>query len=157
LIIGITGLLLGWKKQTGLVPQTLKSTLNDTSPWISTDSLMQIVNKHLSDSNRPDCKVDRLDYRVQKGVIKVIFSGCFLEVQLDGKTGEILSEKQRYSDIIERIHDGSILDYFLDDRNQFFKLLYTSWLSISLIILSVSGFFLWYNPGLIRKRKKSLS
>ena len=157
MIIGVTGLLLGWKKQTGLVPQTLKSTLNESRPWLSTDTLLQIVNKHLLDSKRQECKVDRLDYRVQKGVIKVIFSGCFLEVQLDGKTGEILSEKQRYSDIIERIHDGSILDYFLNDRNQFFKLLYTSWLSLSLIILSVSGFFLWYNPGLIRKRKKNQS
>lgn len=147
--------MLGWKKQANLLPPTLKSNLDHENPWISTDSIIQIATTFLDNTGNADCTIDRLDYRVSKGIVKVLYSNCFLELQIDGKSGKVLSQNRRTSDFIERLHDGSIIDYLFSDKNQIFKLLYTTWVSVSLIILSVSGFFLWYNPGRIRRLKKS--
>lgn len=155
-LIGITGLLLGWKKQTGLLPETRKSALDKNTAWVSTEHVMAVAEKFMNDSVQRQCTIDRLDYRPKQGVIKVLFNSCFYEIQIDGKSGAVLSHGRRYSDLIERIHDGSILDFLTGDNTQVFKLGYTTWLSISLIGLSLSGFFLWYNPKIIKKRKQNL-
>jgi hypothetical protein len=50
--------------------------------------------------------VDRLDVRVEKGVVKVRGKNRW-EVQVDTHTGEVLHVAYRRSDLIESIHDGS--------------------------------------------------
>jgi hypothetical protein len=67
-------------------------------------------------------------------------------VQVDGTTGKILSVQKRHSDWIEHLHDGSLI-------GDGFKLLYTNFLGLSLIILALSGLFMWYIPKIIRKSK----
>ncbi|MBK9257369.1 MAG: PepSY domain-containing protein [Saprospiraceae bacterium] len=152
-LIGITGLLLGWKKQTKLLPETTKSKASIELPWIPMDSLMAVSDRYTEKEFNEVYKIDRIDVRPSKGIAKIIYQTSFRELQIDGRTGEILSVKKRNSDLIEKIHDGSIFSFLLNSDNEIFKLLYTTWVSLSLIILSVSGFFLWLNPKLIRKRK----
>jgi len=152
LTIGITGLLLGWKKQTGLLPSTKKGRTTTSAHWISIDSI-QTIAKQYAQSHSESSDIDRIDVRPQKGVAKIVFVTHFTELQIDRTTGKIVSESTRTSDIIEKIHDGSMLDFWVKTDNDPIKLVYTSLLGIGLILLTISGFFLWYNPIKIRKAK----
>jgi uncharacterized iron-regulated membrane protein len=152
LTIGVTGLLLGWKKQTGLLPSTKKGETTVSAQWISLDSI-QTIAQHYATTHGGSPEIDRIDVRPQKGVAKVVFVSHFTDLQIDCKTGKIVSEATRTSDIIEKIHDGSIVDYLVKTDNDPIKLVYTSLLGIGLILLTISGFFLWYNPIKIRKSK----
>ena len=131
-----------------------KSEIKESSaPWISLDSLQSVARNYVENSLGKSSEIDRIDIRPQKGVAKVRFAHHFTEVQVDGKTGAILSVSHRSSDLIEMIHDGSILDYLLGFEQDTLKLLYTTLTSTGLILLSFSGFWLWYNPRRMRKAK----
>jgi hypothetical protein len=153
-IIGTTGLLLGWKKQTALLPKTEKGTSTESSDWIKLDSLKFIAENYAKNTLKADNEIDRIDIRPQKGIAKIVFSKHFTELQLDISTGKIVSVATRKSDFIEKIHDGSILDFVFDVQNDALKLIYTTLCSFGLILLSFSGFWLWYNPQRIRNNKK---
>jgi len=98
-------------------------------------------------------EVDRIDIRPDKGIAKVTFKTHFTEVQLDGFSGEVLSIGTRHSDWIEKVHDGSIVDFYLGG-DEATKLVYSTLTALGLIFMSVSGFYLWYFPKVIRKLKK---
>ena len=155
-VIGVTGLLLGWKKQTSLLPKTQKGTTEKSAEWIKIDSLVTIAQAYSKNSLKKEVEIDRIDIRPQKGIAKIVFAHHFTELQLDCKTGKILSVSTRKSDFIEKIHDGSIVDYFVKTSSDQFKLFYTTAASLSLILLSFSGFWLWYNPIRIKKRKEKI-
>ncbi len=154
LLVGITGLLLGWKKQTELLPKTENSTSQSSKPFIKIDSLQTIAKFYAKQTLKLSDEIDRIDIRPKKGIAKIVFSSHFTELQIDIKTGEILAVNTRKSDFIEKIHDGSIVDYFFKNENDTFKLIYTTFTSLGLILLSFTGFWLWYNPILIRRNKK---
>lgn len=122
--------------------------------WLSLAELSSIAQHFAADRLHKSTVIDRIDVRPQKGVAKVIFENHFNELQIDMATGEIISSQVKTSDIIEKIHDGSIVDYFIRVDQDPFKLAYTTSASIGLILLSVSGFWMWYNPKRIRKLKK---
>ena len=155
LLIGITGLLLGWKKQTELLPPTKSTSAPATAAWISLDSIQAIAQNYAQTSLGESPEIDRIDIRPAKGVAKVRFASHFTEVQIDGKTGAVLSVSHRTSDLIEMIHDGSMIDYLLGTGNDGVKLFYTTMVSSGLILLSISGFWLWYNPKRMRNAKAS--
>jgi uncharacterized iron-regulated membrane protein len=155
-LVSTTGLLLGWKKQLELLPPTQSSSAKGQA-WISLDSLQALAIGYARDSLQLSPAIDRIDIRPQKGVAKVRFSEHFTELQFDGHSGALLSVEQRSSDLLEMIHDGSILDWLLGFGNDQFKLVYTSLLSLGLLMLSISGYWLWYNPRKIRKNKAPAS
>ena len=152
-LIGVTGLLLGWKKTAGILPSTKKGSNIEASKWISLDIIQATAQKFAKDSLKLSTEIDRIDVRPQKGVAKIVFIEHFTDLQIDCTTGKILSISQRNSDIIEKIHDGSILDFFVKTKNDEIKLFYTTIVSLGLILLSFSGFWLWYNPKRIKKQK----
>lgn len=153
-LVGGTGLLLGWKKKVNLLPKTAKGTTEQSAQWISLDSIQHVARRYATLHNLSD-EIDRIDVRPQKGIAKVVFTQHFTELQIDCATADIISADTRTSDIIEKIHDGSILDYWIGQDGEHVKLAYTSILSLGLILLSISGFWLWYNPIRIRKQKRS--
>lgn len=83
---------------------------------------------------------------------KVTFKTHFTEVQLDGMSGEVLSIETRHSDWIEKVHDGSIVDYYLGG-DEVAKLTYSTLTALGLILMSLSGFYLGYYPKVIRRLK----
>jgi hypothetical protein len=105
-------LLLGWKKQTGLLPPTKKGELSSSAQWISLDSIQTIAQQYAQTKGESP-EIDRIDVRPQKGVAKIVFVTHFTELQIDCTNGKIVSESTRNSDIIEKIHDGSILDFLV--------------------------------------------
>lgn len=154
--VAVTGLLLGWKKHSGgyILPNTEKGSSNNLSAWKPLNTLATAAQHalHKQDSSLSTV-IDRMDVRADKGTVKVSFKGNFYEVQVDGATAKVLAINLRKSDVIEQIHDGSLLDSVFNNDGGWFKLGYTSMLGIGLLILSISGFWLWYNPKRIRKMK----
>ncbi|HQW83498.1 MAG TPA: PepSY domain-containing protein [Ferruginibacter sp.] len=158
LIISITGLLLGWKKNSfGIIlPATSKGVSTNLKNWLPFDSLHTIAVNTLHDSVSKDLSIEleRIDARPSKGIVKFVFEDNYWEVQLDGTTGNVLQINRRRSDIIENIHDGSILDVLFNTKNDQFKLSYTTIMGVSLLMLTITGFWLWYGPKRLRKQKQ---
>ncbi len=155
MLIGITGLLLGWKKQANILPKTEKGTSKNSTDWIKIDSIQTIAKTYAKTVLKASDEIDRIDIRPQKGIAKIIFSEHFTELQIDCASGAVVAVNTRKSDFIEKIHDGSIVDYLVKTNNDGFKLVYTSTVSLGLILLSFSGFWLWFNPKRIRKQKNN--
>ena len=157
-IVAVSGLLLGWKKNSGglIMAESFKGSSADLRDWISVDSLHRIATKVFRDSISKTLALDldRIDIRQDKGMVKFVFIHGFWGIQLDGATGKLLHIERRRSDFIEKVHDGSILDYYFNTGNGEIKLFYTSVMGIALLIFTISGFWLWYGPK--RMRRKSM-
>ncbi len=147
LVTSTTGILLGWKKNVALLqPPTLKGQSVDASRWVSFETITNSSLRAIDSVTHEENPIDRLDVRYDKGIIKVLFTKGYWEVQMDPTTGKVLSVAQRHADWIEHVHDGSIL-------SDLFKLLYTTYMGLGLLFLSITGFWLWYGPKVIRKAK----
>jgi hypothetical protein len=146
-------LLLTWKDELKLTPPSQK--ILQQHNLIGLEAI-QNVALNFSDSLKLDNTINRIDYRPSKGIAKVRFEYHFTEIQINCYSGEIVSVKQRTADLIEMIHDGSIIDYLFKSDSHYVKLLYSTLTSLALIILSISGFIMWLRPKQIKalKRKK---
>lgn len=160
-IIGLTGLLLGWKKNSfGLfLPATSTGTSTQLSEWKSLEELNAIADSTLLAmvGNNISTRLDRIDARKDKGIVKFVYIQDYWEVQLDGATGKPMQINQRRSDLIEDLHDGSFFDLHFQTRGEPIKLIYTLIMSTALIIFTITGFWLWYGPKQIRRRKAEKS
>ena len=154
-IIAITGLLLGWKKNSNgtILPNSYQGTSTNLQYWLPLDTLQEIAFKTLKDSihNSIDLNLQRIDARPEKGMIKFIFDNHYWGIQLDGATGDVLAITKRRSDFFENIHDGSILDVIFGTNGEIIKLIYTSLMGAALLTFTITGFWLWYGPKLMRK------
>jgi len=155
--VSVSGLLLGWKKNSGglILPKTYEGTSADLKDWLPLDSFHKIACKILHDSVSKDLSLDleRIDVRNDKGMVKFVFIDHYWGIQIDGATGKLLHIERRRSDIVENFHDGSILDYFFDTKHEQIKLVYTSVMGIALMTFTITGFWLWFGPKRMRKRK----
>lgn len=153
LIVSVTGILLGWKKNSNelISPNTYKGSSMDLLEWVPVDSISLLAILYLEDLvTDEELEIDRIDIRPAKGVAKVSFTNYWM-VQLDGVNGELLNIGKRNADIIEKIHDGSIVDEWLGTSNGFFKLVFTSTMGLALLLFIVTGFVLWYAPKQMKK------
>lgn len=157
--ISISGLLLGWKKNSNgiILAKSYKGTSTNLNDWLSIDSLHKRACQVLADSVSPDLsqELERIDIRKDKGMVKFVFADQFWGIQLDGATGQLLCIERRRADFIEKIHDGSIVDYYIGTRNGEVKLIYSSIMGLALLIFTITGFWLWYGPIKMRKAKNS--
>jgi hypothetical protein len=148
LITSTTGVLLGWKKNVEILqPATLKGSSTNINEWVSFETVAVSALRAIDSVTHEANSVDRLDVRFDKGIIKVLFANGYWEAQVDAATGKTLSVARRHADWIEHIHDGSII-------SDFFKLMYTNYIGLGLLFLSITGFWLWYGPRVIRKAKR---
>lgn len=149
LISALTGILLGWKKDADWIqPPTQKGTTKSLSEWKPIEALATIATAHFHQTYPAETanKIDRIDVRPSKGIAKVLFKNGYWEVQIDGKTGAILSTARRHSDWIEALHDGSII-------SDIFKFISMNLLGVGTVFMIVSGFWLWRGPIKYRRMK----
>jgi len=155
-VISVSGVLLGLKKNSGdlLLPKTQKGTSTNLAEWLPLQTLQQKAEAVLRDSVSGDlsAKLNRIDVRNEKGIVKFIFADHYYGIQLDGVTGKVLHIGKRRSDVIENIHDGSILDSYLGTQG-YIKLIYTLIMGIALLLFTITGFWLWYGPKRMRKNR----
>ncbi len=153
-VIAITGLLLTWKKHSGgiILPDTQKGTSTNKKEWLALDTLETIAIQELAEHNPSlSPEVDRIDVRPSKGVMKFTFTEHYYEVQIDAATGKVMHIKKRYSDLFEQIHDGSIMDRAFNINDGWFKLTYANIAGWSLLLFTVTGFWLWLGPKVMRR------
>lgn len=153
--VAVTGILLGWKKHSiGLIlAPTETGTSTALADWLPLDSLDRLSRAYLRDSVSPilSDRIDRMEVRGDKGVLKVTFRDHYRGLQIDGATGRLLRVERRHADLIEQIHDGSILDRWLNREQGYFKRFFTTLMGTSLLTFCVSGFWLWYGPRRMRR------
>ncbi|GAB4157368.1 MAG: hypothetical protein Tsb0033_09170 [Winogradskyella sp.] len=149
--ISISGILLAWKDELKLKPPSQKS-ISRAQELLPLGKIETIAINHIENLNLTST-INRIDYRPRKGIAKIRFENHFTELQINCYTGEILSQKTRTADIIEMIHDGSIVDYLFNSENKSVKLIYSSLLGLGLLFLSFSGFWLWKKPKQIKRNK----
>lgn len=150
LVSAVTGVLLGWKKDADWIqPPSQKGESKDMTTWKPMYELAAIGTTALveMDSSQAKNKIDRMDARPSKGMVKVLFKKGNWEVQVDATSGKVLSIAKRHSDWIESLHDGSII-------SDTFKLWSMNILGIGLAVMGLSGVWLWYGPQLIRTIKR---
>ncbi len=149
-----TGLLLGWKKHSGgvILPKTYQGKSSDPKDWLPMYVLQERAITAAREMISPDLsmEIDRFDVRPDKGMVKFIFVQDYWGVQIDCTTGDVLHIERRRSDLIENIHDGSIIDRYFGISGEYFKLIYTSVLGVALLIFTTTGFWLWYGPKRFR-------
>ena len=157
-VVACTGLLLGWKKNSGgvILAKTFQGSSAELKDWLPIHVLHQKAVHVMRESVSPDLslELDRIDIRPDKGVAKFVFVEHYWGVQLDGATGEVLHIERRRADFIENVHDGSVLDYLAGTEGGQLKLVYTSVMGAALLTFTVSGFWLWYGPKRFRAKSK---
>ena len=150
LISSITGILLSLKKDIAfLQPPTQKVEHPPGQKFLSIEEIGNKANLAFR-SAYPDQKanqIERIDFRPNKGIAKVIYEKGDWEVQINGYSGEHLSIARRHSDWIERLHDGSIV-------SDLFKLISMNLLGFGLLLMIISGLWLWYGPKRYRKLRR---
>ena len=156
-VISCTGLLLGWKKDTGglILAETYQGSSTDLKDWLPINVLHEKAVRAMREHVSPglSLELDRIDVRPDKGVVKFVFVEHYWGVQLDGATGEVLHVERRRADFIENVHDGSVLDYLAGTDGQI-KLAYTSVMGAALLTFTVTGFWLWYGPKRFRAHSR---
>ncbi|KAA2219530.1 MULTISPECIES: PepSY domain-containing protein [Maribacter] len=159
LFISITGLLLGWKKNSNglILAKTEKGTSTELMDWLPLETLKQNAQKIFRDSISTELspEIDRIDVRPDKGILKFKFVDNYYGIQLDGATGNLLKIERRRSDFIEQVHDGSILDRYLGTSDGQIKLFYTTVMGLALLVFTITGFWLWYGPKRMKRIAKN--
>jgi len=148
------GIVIDLEKNSGgyLLAESHKGSSTELSQWLSFDTLHKIAIATLRDSISPDLspELHRIDARPNKGMVKFTFENHYWAIQLDCATGKVLHLERRRADFIEHLHDGSFFDKW---AGGFFKLGYGTFVGLSLLLLTITGFYLWINPKRIRKGK----
>lgn len=149
-ISALTGIFLALKKQSDWIqPPTQKGATKELSNWLPIDSIAFLATQafqaqHPSEGN---VRIDRIDVRPSKGIAKVLLDQGWWEVQIDGQSGAVKSIARRHSDWIEALHDGSII-------SETFKLISMNLLGFGLLLMTITGLWLWYGPKYFRKYKQ---
>jgi len=147
LISALTGILLAWKKNVDVLqPPTQKGIDKQLTSWKPVKDLAEQAVIAVDSLGLTAENLDRIEYRTSKGIAKVIFDTGNWEVQIDATSLKVLSVAKRHSDWIESLHDGSII-------SDAFKLTSMNILGIGLVVLMITGLWLWLGPRRIRRLK----
>ena len=144
LIILSTGILLQLKKQSDWIQPPIQQGVSNI-PSIEFQQMLEAAKSVPEAEINSWDDIDRIDVRPEQGISKIRSNNQW-EIQIDNQTNEILLVEYRRSDIIESIHDGS----FFTDYVKFGWFLHTA---VFLIVMSISGIYMFLLP-LFMKRKK---
>ena len=138
-----SGVLLQLKKQSNWIQPNVEIT--STSKPIMLQSYLDAVStiEEANISSWDD--IERIDIRPDKGIAKIKSKNNW-EIQIDIETSEVYAVNFRRSDIIESIHDGSF----------FSEVVKYGWFlpsGILLLMLSLTGIYMFFIPILKRRRK----
>lgn len=146
LVVISSGLLLQLKKQLPWV-QPVEKRGSGEAPVVSLESIARAATGTASDAPVPWERIDRIDVRPGKGIAKVLLDPD-IEVQVDSADGTVLSRAVRRSDWIESLHDGS---FFGGDIGKLGVFLPSA---IGLLLLWISGIWMFVLPFVVRARKR---
>jgi len=144
-VVIITGILLQLKKQLPFV-QPIERAGVTHEPVATPAQYLEAINRGKLDGAVTWKDVQRVDIRPSKGIAKVILKSD-VEYQVDLGTGHVLQRELRMSDFIESLHDGS---FFAGDISKLGVFLPAA---IGLLVLWVSGIYMFWLPLVVKLRK----
>ena len=144
-VVIITGILLQLKKQLPFV-QPIERAGVTHEPVATPAQYLEAINRGKLDGALTWKDVQRVDIRPSKGIAKVILKSD-VEYQVDLGTGHVLQRELRMSDFIESLHDGS---FFAGDISKLGIFLPAA---IGLLVLWVSGIYMFWLPIIVKQRK----
>jgi hypothetical protein len=140
-----SGLLLQSKKHwTWVQPAEHRGT--GATPALDLEGILASVKTVGHVEVRTWDDVNRLDVRPGRGMAKVWLNNGW-EVQVDLGTGRVLQTAYRRSDLIESIHDGS---FFAGDWTKLGLFLPAG---LVLLLLWISGLWMWWVPFIAKRRR----
>lgn len=151
LVMAVTGFLLSLKGEIPWMrpPVGKAEKVESLAEVVSVD----VVTQAAISAGRPDLRtaddIDRIDYRPGKNIFKVISARGYSEVQVDGKTGEVVAVGNRNDQLVEDIHDLS----FFDER---LRTTVSPVIALALAMMALSGVVIWTVP-ILRRRKHAQS
>jgi uncharacterized iron-regulated membrane protein len=146
LVIVSSGLLLQVKKQSAWVqPPTMRGYCE--VPALSFEAMLSELQQQEALGVTGWSSIDRVDVRPDRCLAKVQLKNRY-EVQLDMATGDVLQVAYRRSDLIESLHDGS---FFGGDLTKLALFLPAG---VSLLVLWVSGMWMFFQPFAARRRQR---
>ena len=138
-----SGILLQLKKQSNWIQPNVE-TVSSSKPIILQSYLDAVSTIEEANISSWD-DIERIDIRPGKGIAKIKSKNNW-EIQIDIETSEVYAVNYRRSDIIESIHDGSF----------FSEVVKYGWFlpsGILLLMLSLTGIYMFFIPILKRRRK----
>jgi uncharacterized iron-regulated membrane protein len=144
-VVIITGILLQLKKQLPFV-QPIERAGVTHEPVATPAQYLEAIKWGKLDGAVTWKDVQRVDIRPSKGIAKVILKSD-VEYQIDLGSGHILQREIRRSDFIESLHDGS---FFAGDISKLGVFLPAA---IGLLVLWVSGIYMFWLPIIVKQRK----
>ena len=138
-----SGILLQLKKQSNWIQPNIE-TVSSSKPIILQSYLDAVSSVEEANISSWD-DIERIDIRPSKGIAKIKSKNNW-EIQIDIETSEVYAVNYRRSDIIESIHDGSF----------FSEVVKYGWFlpsGILLLILSLTGIYMFFIPIFKRRRK----
>ncbi|MDZ7715478.1 MAG: PepSY domain-containing protein [Balneolaceae bacterium] len=149
-IVLISGLFLQVKKEFAWIqPPSAEGSIANKTPSVDFQEILNISKSVQKAEIKSWEDVDRLDVRIDDGIVKVR-SVTNWELQIDLGNGELLSSMKRRSDIIEAIHDGS----WFHDKAKLWIFLPAA---VIVTILWLTGIYLFFVPYVAKwKNRKNL-
>ncbi len=138
LVVSITGILLNHKVPLGLMPEV---SHEPTAEFTAALPLAELARRALEAAGETGgiASIDRMDVRPRNGLVKVrLRDPESTEVTLDIASGSVLHIGVRGDVFLERLHSGEALGkgwVLLSDAG-----------AVALIVLLVSGYWLWLWP-----------
>ncbi|SFS12540.1 PepSY-associated TM helix domain-containing protein [Sphingomonas jatrophae] len=145
--IAISGCLLALKKDFAtLQPPTRDGSAQGLSDR-PIDSILASVTRVPGHERTRWQDIDRIDIRPKDGIAKVILNSR-TEVQVDIFTGEAVETGYRTSDLLETIHDFSVLGGWA-------KYVLSFGSGLALLVMGGTGVYLFVLPFLVRRAKRA--
>jgi uncharacterized iron-regulated membrane protein len=153
--IGFTGCLLAFKSAfTSTIFEN--STANSEVQFaqiLPLDSLEKTAILVLNEkANTKFKKSEKVEVKMAKGTVVFYFKDAY-SVQLNGATSAPILIEKKFGGIIQDIHDGAILDSWITNKSSAFKKVYSMIMGFALLLLTITGTYLWYKPNLIKKNR----
>lgn len=147
LILSVTGFLLATKGTFGWIrpPEKDGQPVDSLAEVVSVDRAVQAAFAVGIAELQSHKDIDRIDYRPRSNVFKITSREGYHEVQVDGKTGEVIQIARRVDQLSEDIHD---LSFFGDAFHGYLLPV----VACGLFLLSLSGIVMFLVPVVRRFR-----
>jgi len=151
--LAVTGTLLALKSTTGWVrpPEGKGAAIDGLHQLVEVERAANAAFALGIPELQEMKHIDRIDYRPKSNIYKIVSKEGYHEVQVDGKTGEVVQQAHRIDQFVEDIHD---LSMFADWMNGYFLPV----VGVGLFLLGLTGVVIFFVPVFrrIRARKKLL-
>ena len=154
-LIGLTGSLLAFKSVfSKTIYENNANMFRGAKPqYLPIDSLENLATAALNSFAETKFKhSEKVEIKVSKGSVIFYYKNA-LSIQVNSITGAPILIEKKFGGIIQDIHDGAILDTWIENKSSIFKKIYSIIMGLSLLLLTITGTYLWYKPRLIKKQK----